>query len=82
MGIKRFFRTFFHFGRLGLSRLRDDDSGQGTVEYILILSVSLIGAITFARTMIGTLDKGILQFGGVLEQDLKTGRATLDVWQN
>jgi hypothetical protein len=81
MGIKRAFRFFSHFGRQ-LRRLGVDDAGQGTVEYILILSVSLVGAIAFARTVLGALDRGILRFGAELERDLKTGRASLDVWDN
>lgn len=59
-----------------------DESGQGTVEYILLLSITVIGAATFARAIINSLDKAVLRVGAQLEKDLKTGRAPLSVWEN
>ena len=63
-------------------RLLAETEGQATVEYILILSVTVFGASQFARLMLQMLDKGILRVGSQVEQDLKTGRAPLSVWKN
>ncbi len=65
-----------------LKRLFNEDSGQATVEYILILSVTVVGAIAFGRAVIRALDSGVLTIGGQLEKDLKTGRAPLNVYSN
>lgn len=65
-----------------LVQLFRDESGQGTVEYIVILSASVFGASQLARKLLGALDTGILRLGGQLEQDLKTGRLPLNVWKN
>jgi hypothetical protein len=59
-----------------------DERAQATVEYILLLSVVVAGAIAFSRRILGVLDKAILSVGGQLEKDLKTGRAPLGVWRN
>ena len=71
-------RDFLRF----LNRLFREDSGQATVEYILILSVTVVGAIAFGRAVIRALDSGVLTLGGQLEKDLKTGRAPLSVYSN
>lgn len=65
-----------------LLSLIKDDRGQGTVEYIFILSLTVVGASTLARTILKALDKGILNLGSQLEKDLKTGRAPIGVWEN
>lgn len=65
-----------------LVALLKDEEGQATVEYILILSVVVVGASAIARTILTTLDQGILSFGGQLEKDLHTGKATLNAWSN
>ena len=70
-----------HYSKI-LTELLLDEKGQGTVEYILILSVSVLGSAQIGKTILGLLDKGILRLGGQLEQDLKTGRAPLNVWEN
>jgi Flp pilus assembly pilin Flp len=59
-----------------------DESGQATVEYILILTLAAVGAGTMARSLLGVLDRGILKLGVQLENDLKTGRAPANVWDN
>ena len=70
--------------RFGIQRsiLLGDNSGQATVEYILLLSFSVGISILMARGFIATLDKGMLRIGAQLEQDLKSGRAPLSVWKN
>jgi hypothetical protein len=65
-----------------LSELVWDERGQGTVEYILILSASVLGAGQLARMIMKSFDSGISRLGGQLEKDLKTGRAPLGVWEN
>jgi hypothetical protein len=65
-----------------LKRISDDEGGQGTVEYILLLSITVIGAVTFSRAILNTLDKAVLRVGGQMEKDLKSGRAPLNVWEN
>ena len=65
-----------------MRNLARDESGQGTVEYVLILSTMAIGTIKFAQAMLAVLDRGILNLGGQLEKDLKTGRANIAIWKN
>lgn len=59
-----------------------DESGQSVLEYVLLLSATVIGAGLLARGILNSLDSGILKLGGQLEKDLKTGRAPLTVYQN
>ena len=65
-----------------LARFLSDDSGQATLEYILILSASVLGAAAISRSIITALDRGILHLGAELEKDLRTGRIPVDVWKN
>jgi hypothetical protein len=60
----------------------EDESGQGTLEYILILAATITGSIILCKQILMALDKGILKFGAQLEKDLKTGRASLGTWKN
>lgn len=62
--------------------LFNDESGQGTTEYILILATTITGTVFLARGILSTLDKGVLRLGAQLERDLKTGRAKLGTWKN
>jgi Flp pilus assembly pilin Flp len=64
------------------TRLLRDENGQGTVEYILILSVSVVAAGKISHEVLKVLDTGIKKLGGQLEKDLKTGRAPLGIWKN
>jgi hypothetical protein len=75
--INGFWRLCF-FSR-GLAR---DEGAQATVEYILLLSITVVGAASFARVIMSGLDRAVLRIGGQLEKDLKTGRAPLNVWEN
>ena len=79
--IKLFRTSSFEFGL----RLRDfisDESGQGSLEYILILSGSVLMVGQLVRVILKAFDAGMLRFGGQLERDLKVGRAPLGVWEN
>lgn len=64
------------------SHFLEDEQGQGTVEYILILSVAIWGSSQLVSAFFSGLDQGILRLGAQLEKDLKTGRAPLSVWTN
>lgn len=67
-------KTLLHF--------LSEEEGQATVEYILLLSVCVVGVTQMVKQLRNALDKGILRLGAQLEQDLKTGRAPLSVWSN
>lgn len=67
---------------LGLRKFIINQEGQGTVEYLVILSASVLGAAALAQQMKSIIDRGILRLGAQIEKDLKVGRAPLNVWQN
>jgi Flp pilus assembly pilin Flp len=62
--------------------LREEDSGQATVEYILLLAFCALTAVAMSKGILGALDRGVLRLGGQLERDLKSGRAPLGIWSN
>jgi Flp pilus assembly pilin Flp len=68
--------------KIFLVRFLRDEDGQAVIEYILILSGTLIAAGMLARGILSALDSGVLKLGGQLEKDLRTGRAPLSVYQN
>ena len=72
------FRGFSGF----LRSLCEDDRGQATTEYILLLTFTIIGTAALARVILSAIDRGILRLGAQLEMDLKTGRADLSAWKN
>ena len=59
-----------------------DESGQATLEYILLLLVVFSLALGLSKTFTTNLDSSMRRLGGQLEKDLKTGRAPVSVWQN
>ena len=59
-----------------------DEGGQAVIEYVLVLSATLVAAGFLARGILSALDSGVLKLGGQLEKDLKTGRAPISVYQN
>lgn len=65
-----------------LARFHSEEAGQSITEYVLLLSVVLVGAGAMGRGLMRALDRGILTLGGQLERHLKTGRAPLNVWKN
>ncbi len=65
-----------------LVRFFRDEDGQAVIEYVLILSATLVAAGMLARGILSALDSGVLKLGGQLEKDLKTGRAPITVYQN
>ena len=58
------------------------NAGQGTVEYILILAVIVLGASQIGKRILYSFDLSVLRIGAELERDLKSGRAPLSVWSN
>lgn len=70
------------FPKIFFQKFLRDDRGQATVEYILLLSVTVLGASQLGKAILSVLDKAILKIGHELEVNLKTGRAPLGVWQN
>lgn len=65
-----------------LSSFLKNESGQATVEYILILGMAILAASGIGRGLMAVMDRGVVGLGGKLEQQLKTGRAPADVWTN
>jgi Flp pilus assembly pilin Flp len=65
-----------------LSRVAQDERGQTTTEYILLLTFVVAGTAALAKTVVGALNTGVLTLGAELEKDLKTGRTTISVWTN
>lgn len=65
-----------------LVRFYRDEGGQAVLEYVLVLSGTLVAAGMLARGILSALDSGVLKLGGQLEKDLRTGRAPLSVYQN
>lgn len=75
-------RALLERPRVEFVRLVSDEGGQSVLEYILILSATVIGAGLMSQKILQAIDSGILSLGGQLEKDLKTGRAPLDIWKN
>ena len=48
----------------------------------MLISACVVGSVALSKQILKGFDKGILRIGAVLEQDLKTGRAPLDLWEN
>lgn len=70
----RFRRYLYHF--------LQDESGQAVTEYVLLLSLSLGGAIALSKAVLNAMDIFTVVFGGQLEKDLKSGGANVSVWIN
>lgn len=48
----------------------------------MIVAAAAAGAVGFIRVFLEALDSGINFFGGVMEKDLRTGRAPVGIWTN
>ena len=59
-----------------------DECGQGTTEYLILMSAVILFTTTLVRSVLNVLDRGILTLGATLEQDLKSGRTPLRAWKN
>lgn len=65
-----------------LGRFIRDESGQGTLEYVLILTFTIVAASALFKKLISLMDDGFKVFAAQLEKDLKSGRKPLSVWKN
>jgi Flp pilus assembly pilin Flp len=63
-------------------RFIEEEEGQGTVEYILLLAFIVMGVGAFLSLFIGAFDRGLLVIGGALEGNLESGRMPLDQWND
>lgn len=68
--------------RYGIIRFMRNESGQGTTEYVLLLSAVVFFASAFMNKIIGTFDKVATTIGAELERNLKTGRLDPRAWKN
>ncbi len=82
-------RSFLRGIRAGLlnsgvaaRRFLRDESGQGTLEYVLILTFTVVAASALFRKLTELMDDGFKVFAAQLEKDLKSGRKPLNVWKN
>jgi len=57
-------------------------AGQATVEYILLLSIVVLGSVFLIKGIVTSLDDAVTVVGGKLEKQLKTGRDPISVWRN
>lgn len=81
-GIRKHSEFIIYNVRSFLVSLHEDDRGQATLEYVLLLAFTIGGTVGLAKAILATLDKGVLRLGAQLEMDLKTGRADLSAWKN
>jgi Flp pilus assembly pilin Flp len=59
-----------------------EESGQAITEYIMLMSVLAVAALTLSRGVLRGIFEGVLTLGGQLEKDLKTGRISVSNWKN
>ena len=56
------------------------EGGQAIVEYILLLSIILVGLGLFLQKMTSAFDSMTAQRGGALEKQIRTGSAPASLW--
>jgi len=57
-----------------------NEGGQAIVEYILLLSIVLIGLGLFLQKISTGFDAMTAQRGGALEKQIRTGSAPASLW--
>lgn len=57
------------------------EGGQAILEYILLLSIVLVGLGLFLQKISGSFDAMTAKRGGALEQQIRTGSAPASVWK-
>ena len=53
-----------------VSAFHKDETGQGTVEYVLIIALIAFGAVTAMRTLASELNSGFSKIGSTLTSAL------------
>jgi hypothetical protein len=66
---------------MAVSKFKFNRSGQGTIEYILILMIAVGIALLLSRGVKGIFDKNVSQMGGRIEQAMKAGRLPQNAWK-
>jgi Flp pilus assembly pilin Flp len=65
---------------LKIKTLRSE-TGQGTVEYILILLIAITVATLLSKGVSSIWQGNVNKMGGNMEQSLKTGRLPTNAWK-
>jgi pilus assembly protein Flp/PilA len=60
------------FALYALARLHNDESGQGLVEYLLILALVAFAATAGMSTLASSLNSAFTQIGGILGNYIKS----------
>ena len=55
-------------------------SGQAIIEYIILLSIVVVGLALFLSKYTGLFDNMTVRMGGAMESQLRTGKAPASVW--
>lgn len=63
-------------------RMLRNQRGQATLEYILLLTLTVTAAGALSRGILTGIYSGVTTLGAQLEKDLKTGRADVRTWKN
>ena len=61
--------------------LAKNQSGQAMVEYILLLTIVVVGAGFFMQTLSKAIDQMTAAQGGKLERQIRTGSAPASLWK-
>ena len=61
---------------------RNREQGQGITEYILLMAIVTGMGIALTRGVIGAFDGQLLDWGSVLEGQLRAGRFPINVYRN
>lgn len=64
------------------SQKSKNQRGQATIEYVFLLGFAVSVAGYIASVLMGRLDGKVLELGGTLEKQLKTGRSPVSIWRN
>lgn len=61
--------------------LAKNQSGQAMVEYILLLTIVVVGAGLFLQSLSKAIDQMTAAQGGKLERQIRTGSAPASLWK-
>lgn len=63
-----------------LGKPASNEGGQAILEYVLLLSIVLVGLGLFLQKISTGFDAMTAQRGGALEQQIRTGSAPASIW--